>query len=55
MLQNRKSVSFDVTVKEAEELRAKEDEKRFEEERNMLGRKQKLMDEMRVSHRVMQD
>lgn len=55
MLKNRKSVSFDVTVKEAEEIRQKEEEKRFKEERTMLERKQRLMDEMRQSHRVMQD
>lgn len=32
----RKSVSFDATVKEAEALRQKEEEKRFKEEREML-------------------
>ena len=35
MIKNRKSVSFDATVKEAEELRQKEEAKRFEEERKM--------------------
>jgi archaeosine-15-forming tRNA-guanine transglycosylase len=53
MIKNRKSVSFDATVQEAEALRQKEEDKRFKEERNMLERKQKLMDEMRVSHKVM--
>lgn len=53
MLKNRKSVSFDATVQEADALRKKEEEKRFKEERYMLERKQKLMDEMRQSHKVM--
>ena len=49
MMRQRKSVTFDESVREAEEA------KRFEDEQNMLNRKQKLMEEMRHSHKVMQD
>lgn len=47
----RKTVSFDATVQEAEALRQKmleeEEAKRFKQERIMLEKKQKIMDEMR--------